>query len=92
MPKYLAGIAGRILDLAEDQKPRPGRHSGHSLQRHQGPGSDTDHCWIINEAKCVEALLGTTDGPGFTVTSAHEDVAKVQRSELEVIAAFMRRK
>jgi len=93
MPKYLSQEwLDEFVKLAEDQPSRPGATVKIQYKATGGPDGDIDYYWIIDEGKFVDAKLGTVDGADFTMTSAYEDVAKVQRGELDATAAFMQGK
>jgi putative sterol carrier protein len=93
MPKYLSQEwLDEFVKLAEDQPPRPGATVKIQYKATNGPDGDIDYYWIINEGKFEDAKLGTVDGADFTMTSAYEDTAKVQRGELDATAAFMQGK
>ena len=93
MPQYLTQEwLDEFVKLAEDQPARPGATVKIQYKATGGPNGDIDYYWIIDEGKFVDAKLGTIEGADFTMTSAYDDVAKVQRGELDATAAFMQGK
>ena len=93
MPKYLSQEwLDEFVSLAADQPARPGATVKIQYKATNGPDGDVDYYWIIDEGKFLDAKLGTVDGADFSMTSAYEDLAKVQRGELDATAAFMQGK
>ena len=93
MPKYLSQEwLDEFVKLAEDQPARPGATVKIQYKATSGPDGDIDYYWIINEGKFEDAKVGMVDGADFTMTSSYEDLAKVQRGELDATAAFMQGK
>jgi putative sterol carrier protein len=93
MPQYLSQEwLDEFVTLAADQPNRPGATVKIQYKATGGPAGDIDYYWVIDEGKILEAKLGTIDGPDFTMTSAYDDGAKIQRGELEATAAFMQGK
>ena len=78
--------------LAEDQPERPGATVNIQYKATGGPDGDVDYYWVLDEGKIVEAKLGTLSDPDFTMTSAYDDSARIQRGEMEAAAAFMQGK
>ena len=81
-----------FVTLAADQPNRPGATVKIQYKVTGAPGGDIDYYWVIDEGKILEAKLGTIDGVDFTMTTAYDDAAKVQRAELDATAAFMQGK
>ena len=93
MPKYLSQEwLDEFVSLAADQPARPGATVKIQYKATNGPDGDVDYYWIIDEGKFLDAKLGMVDGADFSMTSAYEDLAKVQRGELDATAAFMQGK
>ena len=93
MPKYLSQEwLDEFVSLAVDQPSRPGATVKIQYKATNGPDGDVDYYWIIDEGKFLDAKLGMVDGADFSMTSAYEDLAKVQRGELDATAAFMQGK
>ena len=93
MPQYLSQEwLDEFVKLAVDQPNRPGATVKIQYKATGGPAGDIEYYWVIDEGKILEAKLGTIDGADFTMTSAYEDGAKVQRGEMDATAAFMQGK
>lgn len=93
MPKYLSQEwLDEFVKLAADQPTRPGATVRIQYKATGGPNGDIAYYWIVDEGKFVDAQLGTIDSPDFTMTTAYDDAAKVQRDEMDATAAFMQGK
>ena len=93
MAKYLTQEwLDEFRDLAQDQPTRPGATVKIQYKATGGPDGDVDYYWSLHEGKIIEANLGTIPDADFTMTSAYDDAAKVQRGELDATAAFMQGK
>jgi putative sterol carrier protein len=93
MPQYLSQEwLDEFVALAADQPTRPGATVRIQYKATGGPAGDVDYYWVIDEGKILDAKLGTIDDADFTMTTAYDDAAKVQRGEMDATAAFMQGK
>jgi putative sterol carrier protein len=93
MPQYLSqDWLDEFVALAADQPTRPGATVRIQYKATGGPAGDVDYYWVIDEGKILDAKLGTIDDADFTMTTAYDDAAKVQRGEMDATAAFMQGK
>jgi putative sterol carrier protein len=93
LPKYLTQEwLDEFRSLAEDQPTRPGATVRIQYRATAGPDGDVEYYWVLDEGKITEAQVGTIHDADFTMTTAYDDAAKVQRGELEATAAFMQGK
>jgi putative sterol carrier protein len=93
MPQYLSQEwPDEFVTSAADQPNRPGATVKIQYKATGGPAGDIDYYWIVDEGKILDAKLGTIDEADFTMTTAYDDAAKVQRGEMDATAAFMQGK
>ncbi len=78
--------------MAESQPERPGVSARMQYVVTGGPDGDIEYYWLLENGKIVESRLGLLDDPEITLTTAHDDAMKIQKSELGANAAFLRGK
>jgi putative sterol carrier protein len=93
MPQYLSPEwLEEFVKLAADQPVRPGVTGKVQYMVTDGPAGDIDSYWIVNEGKIVDARRGLIGDSDFAMTSSYDDLARIQRGELDPTAAFMQGK
>ena len=93
MAKYLSQEwLDEFRALAQDQPARPGATVRIQYRATGGPDGDVDYYWILEEGRILEAALGSIADADFSMTTAYDDAAAVQRGELDPTAAFMQGK
>jgi len=76
------------VKLAQDQPRRPGATVRIQYKATGRPDGDIDYFWTIDEGQFLDAKPGTAESADFTMSSAYDDAARIQRGEVEATAAF----
>ena len=94
MPKYLTQEwHDEFKRMSNETQPeRPGVNARMQQVVTGGPEGDVKYYWVIEDGKLVESSLGELPDPEFTMTTAWDDSARIQKGDLDANAAFMQGK